>query len=175
MKDTNHDCKIPTDWADARGAARTNDLKNFLDPSSEMVTFYATLNPCLADTDVLTKNPITEFVALAFPSSVTPDEHKEINSNLIAFRTALLEKTPENARPVTWSMGQVSRPGTVDHSNSPSGQALVHIITVGWPSIGAHMAARETQVFADAIKPVREKALPPPKGIEMRHAKLQKI
>ncbi|GAD93609.1 conserved hypothetical protein [Paecilomyces variotii No. 5] len=163
------------DWADARGAARTNEIRHFLDASTEMITFYVSLIPSLAGTDVLTKNPVTELVGLAFPSDMSPDEHKKVNSDLIAFRTALLEHMDKNARAISWSMGHVSRPGTVDHASSPSGKALVHMLAVGWESVEAHKAARETQVFADVIKPLREKMLPPPKGVEMRHAKLNKI
>ncbi|KAJ9257359.1 hypothetical protein DTO027B5_3874 [Paecilomyces variotii] len=163
------------DWADARGAARTNEIHKFQDTSTEMITFYVSLSPSLAETDLLTKNPVTELVGLAFPSDMTPDEQKKVHFDLIAFRTALLEKMDENLRPVSWSMGHVSRPGTVDHANSPSGKALLHMLAVGWESVDAHKNAKETQVYWEVIKPLREKMLPPPKGLEMRHAKLTKI
>jgi len=113
-------------------------------------------------------------VGLAFPTSITP-EHKELNKDITNFRKTLMEKLPDNARPKSWSMGNVDRPGSVPHPNSPSGQVLVQFLAVGWESVDAHKAARETPEFNEAIKPIREKMLPPPKGLEMRHVSFTKI
>ncbi|KAL2217674.1 hypothetical protein M432DRAFT_549342 [Thermoascus aurantiacus ATCC 26904] len=162
------------EWGDARGAARASILAPFLEPSTEAVAFYTTLSPPISTTATLTDNPVTELVGLAFPTSITP-EHKELNKDITNFRKTLMEKLPDNARPKSWSMGHVDRPGSVPHPNSPSGQVLVQFLAVGWESVDAHKAARETPEFNEAIKPIREKMLPPPKGLEMRHVSFTKI
>lgn len=131
--------------------------------------------PPIADSDTLASNPVTELVALSFPTSFTPDEHKALNQNLIDFRIALTEKLPEGSRPKSWSMGHVDRPGVVEHKASPSGQAFVHFLAVGWDGVDKHMAVRETTEFNETIKPIREKALSPVEGLKMKHVSFKKI
>ena len=72
-------------------------------------------------------------------------------------------------------MGWMDRPGTLDHSGSPSGKAMVHLLAVGWANVEAHKAARETKEFSESIKPIRERMLPPVQGFWMKHVPFRKL
>jgi hypothetical protein len=72
-------------------------------------------------------------------------------------------------------MGHVDRPNTVQHDKSPSGQARIHLLAVGWESTEAHEDAKQTKEFIDGIAPIREKLLPPVPGLEMKHVRFQKV
>lgn len=80
-----------------------------------------------------------------------------------------MEQLPQSAGPLSWTMGQLDRPSKLDHANSPSGQALVHFLAVGWESVEAHLKAKETDKFTEGIAPLREKMLAPIPGLQMRH------
>lgn len=164
-----------TEWSDTGGASDVTALSPFLDPSRNVITIYATLNPPALTADILSENPVTEIIALAFPSSMTTTEHRELDDAVGAFRVALLEHMPENIRAQSWSMGYIDRPGTAEHQSSPSGKALVLLMAIGWDSVEAHMAARKTSVFADKIRPIRQRMLPPLEGLEMKHVSFTKI
>lgn len=173
MKDANGNRGIV--WTDARGASHSAQLAPFLEPNTTPTTLYTTLVPSLTDTQTLTANPVTELVALSFPTSLSPEEHGALNQNLIDFRTALTEQLEEGKRPVSWSMGHVDRPGGVEHTASPSGRAFVQFAAVGWKSVETHMAVRETREFKETIQPIREKALSPVEGLKMKHVSFKKI
>ena len=72
-------------------------------------------------------------------------------------------------------MGRVHRPSTVAHEQSSSGHAIVYLLAVGWETVEAHKAAKETQEFVAGITPIRGKMLPPVPGLEMRHVRFQKV
>lgn len=112
---------------------------------------------------------------MTFPSSLNPEEHKKLNSDLINLRVALTEKLDEKSGANSWAMAQVHRPGTFQHPKSPSGEAFVYLLAVGWESVDAHMAARETKEFEESIKPIREKMLPAVEGLGMKHVSFKKI
>lgn len=162
-------------WTDARGASHSAQLTPFLEPNTTPTTLYTTLVPPITDTETLTTNPVTELVALSFPTSLSPDEHSALYQNLIDFRSALTEKLEEGKRPVSWSMGHVDRPGGLEHTASPSGKAFVQFLAVGWESVEKHMAVRETKEFAQTIQPIRQKALSPIEGLKMKHVSFKKI
>lgn len=112
---------------------------------------------------------------LPFPSNLTVPEAKALNADLINFRTALLEQLPQAEAPRSWTMGHVERPGTVQHAKSPSGQAVTHLLAIGWESVEAHKRAAETEQFSKGIVPIRQKMLPPVPGLELKHVSFQKI
>lgn len=72
-------------------------------------------------------------------------------------------------------MGQVDRPSAVQHAKSPSGQATLYLLVVGWESIDAHEKTKETEQFASSISPIREKSLGAIPGLEVKHVSFQKI
>lgn len=153
-------------------------LKPFLDPSSpQVITFFANLNPPpMTTSGTFADNPVTELVAFAVRSDISPDDQRQWDNDTIALRSALMEKIPQkDLRPLTWSTGCVARPVNFDHPRSPSGKAIVYILAVGWESKEKHLAARETPEFAETIQPLREKMLPPVKGLEMRHVRFRKV
>jgi hypothetical protein len=114
-------------------------------------------------------------VALTFPDSLTPDEQKKLNADLIEFRSALTEKLPQGQRPVSWAMAQVERPGTMEHERSPSGRAVGHLLAVGWESVEVHQVARETGEFQRTIAPIRERMIPAAPGLGMKHVSFEKV
>ncbi|CAG7931427.1 unnamed protein product [Penicillium olsonii] len=166
-----------TDWSDARSSTDQNMLDPFLaeDNAQQPTSVYVTLSPPISATATLTQNPVTELCALPYASTLSVLEAKQINANLISFRTALMEQAPQMAGPRSWAMGQLDRPCKLDHALSPSGKATVHFMAVGWDSVDAHLKAKETEKFVEGIGPLREKMLAPIPGLEMKHVSFQKI
>ncbi|KAE8373734.1 hypothetical protein BDV26DRAFT_284866 [Aspergillus bertholletiae] len=162
-------------WADAHGGSQPQLLASYIEPNTQVSVIFTTLIPSITETESLTTNPVTELVALTFPSSLTPDEQMKLNADLIEFRAALTEKLPKAERPKSWAMAQVERPGTLEHEKSPSGQAILHLLAVGWESVDAHKAARETGEFKRTIAPLREKMIPSVPPLGMKHVSFQKI
>ncbi|KNG83171.1 hypothetical protein ANOM_007445 [Aspergillus nomiae NRRL 13137] len=162
-------------WADAHGGIQPQILTPYLEPNTQVSVIFTTLTPSITETKSLTTNPVTELVALTFPNSLTPEEQKKLNADLIEFRAALTEKLPEGERPKSWAMAQVERPGTLEHEKSPSGQAVLHLLVVGWESVDMHKAARETEEFKRTIAPIREKAIPSVPPLGMKHVSFKKV
>ncbi|GAQ07071.1 hypothetical protein ALT_4392 [Aspergillus lentulus] len=162
-------------WEDSHAKCQADLLTPYLEPDSKVLSFYTTLTPSPSETETFTTNPVTELATMTFPSSLNPEEHKKLNSDLINLRVALTEKLDEKSRANSWAMAQVHRPGTFQHPKSPSGEAFVYLLAVGWESVDAHMAARETKEFEESIKPIREKMLPAVEGLGMKHVSFKKI
>lgn len=102
-------------------------------------------------------------------------EARQINADLISFRTAQMESMPQVTGPLSWAMGQLDRPCKLNHALSPSGKATVHFLAVGWDSVNAHLEAKETLKFSQGVAPLMEKMLAPIPGLEMKHVSFQKI
>lgn len=165
-----------SDWTDARCSITGSLLKPFLaDENQPIPAIYATLSPPISSSDTLTKNPVTELCFLPVPNNLSASETRQLDADLINLRTALIVQLPQAARPRSWSMGHVDRPNTVQHDKSPSGQARIHLLAVGWESTEAHEDAKQTKEFTDGIAPIREKLLPPVPGLEMKHVRFQKV
>jgi hypothetical protein len=166
-----------SDWTDARCSITASLLKPFLAEENEAITeIYATLSPPISSTDTLTRNPVTELCFLPFPNDLSASETRQLDADMINFRTSLVVQLPQAEGPRSWAMGHVDRPSTVQHDQSPSGRARVHLLAVGWESAEAHKKAKETKEFVNSITPIREKLLAPPvPGLEMRHVSFQKI
>lgn len=161
---------------DARCSANSILLQPFLlEQDKPFLTIYTTLNPPISSSDTLTKNPVTELCFLPFPSNMSASDTRQLNVDLINFRTALIVQLPPDARPRSWTMGEVNRPSTVAHEQSSSGHATMYLLAVGWETVDVHKAAKETQEFVAGITPIRKKMLPPVPGLEMRHVRFQKV
>ncbi|KAJ5380715.1 uncharacterized protein N7496_003143 [Penicillium cataractarum] len=165
------------EWTDARCAITSCLLKPFLVEEDQPITaIYATLSPPIGSTETLTKNPVTELCFLAFPNNMSACETRQLDAELINFRTALVVQLPQEMGPRSWSMGHVDRPSTVKHGTSPNGLATVHLLAVGWETMEAHDDAKKTKEFVDAIAPIREKLLlPPVPDMEVKHVRFQKL
>lgn len=72
-------------------------------------------------------------------------------------------------------MGQVERPGAVEHQASSSGEAFVHFLAVGWESVEKHLTIKGSKEFMESIKPIREKMLTPVGGLKMKHVSFQRL
>ncbi|PYH91964.1 hypothetical protein BO71DRAFT_451753 [Aspergillus ellipticus CBS 707.79] len=181
------------DWKDAHPgpSATAETLTPFLpSPSSQTpqtnpptpTTLLATLTPPLTTsashphtpaTNTLPSHPITELFCPSFPTSLTPAETSALHASMTAFRTEMLKNLPEGARPISFSMGQVERPGTRKHEGSPSGEAWGMVVVAGWESLERHMAAKGMEAFGRGIAPVRERMLKGGVGavVGMRHVR----
>jgi hypothetical protein len=102
-------------------------------------------------------------------------ETKVLDADMLNFRKTMTEELAQEKAPVSWAMGHVDRPGTIQHAKSPNGQAVVRLLVIGWPSVQAHKDAKDTDQFNRTILPLREKMLPPVPGLEMKHVSFQKI
>jgi hypothetical protein len=112
------------------------------------------------------------------PDDLSAEQHRQLNVDQATFRAAGLTNpsTPDSSRALSWARGQVERPRTFEHAGSRSGKVVVHLQVVGWRDRESHAAFRETQAFADTIRPLREVAVyPAAKGLEMKHVKFLKI
>ncbi|OJJ50170.1 hypothetical protein ASPZODRAFT_90063 [Penicilliopsis zonata CBS 506.65] len=163
------------DWADARGSCPASLLSPLLEAESAAISIYTSLHPPVSKTDLLTWNPVTEVCALAFPSSLSADERHTLMGHLAEFRGAVVQGLEACKAPVSWSMGQVERPGRMKHAESASGEAEFFLLVVGWKSVEAHMEAKETSRFLEAIAPIREMMLPPLPELGMKHVRFQKV
>ncbi|QQK42471.1 Isocitrate dehydrogenase kinase/phosphatase [Penicillium digitatum] len=165
------------DWTDPRSTINIHLLEPFLAPENPQPpsSLHVTFSPPLSCTETLTKNPVTELCTLSFPSDLDVLATRQINADLISFRTTLVEQLPQSAGPRSWSMGHVDRPSKLTHEKSPSGQAFAHVLAVGWENGEAHLKAKETEKFVQGIAPLREKMLPPIPGLEIKHISFQKI
>ncbi|OQE26833.1 hypothetical protein PENSTE_c005G01057 [Penicillium steckii] len=164
------------EWTDARCSTSVALLQPFLAPSAQPPTaLYTTLSPPISSTGTLTANPVTEICTLPFPSSLTVQETRQLNADLINFRIVLVEHLPQASGPRSWAMGHVDRPSTVQHAKSPSGHAILHLLAIGWETVEAHLQAKETEQFQQAVAPIREKMLPPVPGLEIKHVSFKKV
>lgn len=165
------------DWNDPRSSTDLNLLDQFLavDNAQPPTSVYVTLSPPISATATLTQNPVTELCTLPYASTLSVLEAKQLNADLISFRTALMEQMPQVASPRSWAMGQLDRPCKLDHAHSPSGKATVHFLAVGWDSVDAHLSAKETAKFSEGVAPLMEKMLAPIPGLEMKHVSFQKV
>ncbi|KAJ9490344.1 hypothetical protein VN97_g2916 [Penicillium thymicola] len=165
------------DWTDPRSTINVHLLEPFLDPENPQTpsSLHITFSPPLSCTETLTRNPVTELCTLPFPSDVDVLAVRQINADLINFRTTLVEQLPQSVGPRSWSMGHVDRPSKLPHEKSPSGQAFAYLLAVGWESMETHLKAKETDKFIQSIAPLREKMLPPIPGLEIKHVSFRKI
>jgi hypothetical protein len=166
-----------TDWSDPRTATDKSLLDRFLAPDNPQAptSIYVTLTPPISTTSTLTKNPVTELCSLPFASTISALEQRQLDTDLINFRAALMEQLPQSTGPCSWAMGYIDRPTKLVHANSPSGHAVVHFLTVGWDSVEAHMKAKESTKFSESMAPLRKKMLAPIPGLEMKHVSFQHI
>ncbi|KAF7712849.1 Uncharacterized protein PECH_002574 [Penicillium ucsense] len=164
------------DWTDARCSINPELLKPFLANEDQPLTaVYATLTPPISSTDTLTKNPVTELFFLPVSTVISEYESRQLHADLIKLRSVMVTRLPQAEGPVSWSMGQLGRPSTVRHEQSPSGRATVHLLIVGWESVETHSRARETKEFVDVFTPVSERLLPPIPELGMKHVRFQSI
>ncbi|RJE20588.1 hypothetical protein PHISCL_07074 [Aspergillus sclerotialis] len=168
------------DWTDTRGASRAKLLTPFLQPETEVLTMYTTLTPSMSIKE-LCKNPVTQLCPLTFPTSLTPDEHSRLNTSLANIRTQELTSPVDDARPLNWFMGHVDRPGIRTHPTSPSGEAFVVLMVIGWESVEAHVKVRDTEQFRGNLEGITDNLLPtgsgllPGESLGMTHVKFQEL
>jgi heme-degrading monooxygenase HmoA len=90
--------------------------------------------------------PIVEMLTLYFPSDV---DQAMVESTLITF----IQTIVDNAKGfVGYTTGWVAE--EVEHEKI-EGKARAYAVAIGWESLEAHMAYRDTQTFKDDIVKVR--------------------
>ncbi|CRG84551.1 hypothetical protein PISL3812_01820 [Talaromyces islandicus] len=174
------------EWADSSSSIPISRLEPFIDSAgtspdddddpTKLITFFTSLSPPISTTETLTKNPVTELASFAIPDDIAPKSLTQFNIDLNNFRDALVHRVqPADVKPASWSMGQVGRPTAFDHPDSTTGKVFAYLLAVGWQSKEKHMAVRETKEFKETIVPLRQAALSPLRGLEMRHVTFQRI
>lgn len=100
--------------------------------------------------------PVTELATFTLPPSSTD----AFNASLGPFAETV-SKTADGCAGVAkgWSVEDV------EHEKLDDGKGKACLLAVGWQSVEAHMAYRETEGFKGAIGPLREG----PVAVEMRH------
>lgn len=108
--------------------------------------------------------PVTEFATFYLPSSTSDDEKKEFNDKMVG----LGEVIQRHAK----GKGGTSSAWIVEEVEHPSvGTGIGYAVAVGWESVEAHSAFKETQEFKDAIGQVGGLF----KGVVMYHVKFQEV
>ncbi|KAF1352282.1 hypothetical protein BDV97DRAFT_397317 [Delphinella strobiligena] len=105
--------------------------------------------------------PVTELATFYLPSKTS-----SFQTNLERFEKASSESGTNGFLGITtgWSIEDVEHEG---FSEGKTGKSV--LLAIGWDSIDAHMAFRETDVFKDIIGLLRGE----PKGVELHHATLR--
>ncbi|KAL1956530.1 hypothetical protein VTO42DRAFT_7093 [Malbranchea cinnamomea] len=164
------------EWRDNNSSAPLSLLDSLLEKETRPISLHATLTPPLLqdkETELLTASPVTELAVLGFPHNLEPHDRSALDNDLVQFRAALLGLQQVKA-PASFSMGWVERPSAVPHTGSPSGQASLVILVVGWGSKEEHEAVRETEEFGRTIKPIRERMVPATPALQMRHVRFKR-
>jgi len=90
--------------------------------------------------------PIVEMLTMYFPSDV---DQASVDTTLIGF----IQTVVDNAKGfVGYTTGWVAE--EVEHEKI-EGKAKAYVVAIGWESLEAHMAYRETQTFKDDIVKLR--------------------
>lgn len=108
--------------------------------------------------------PVTEFVTFYLPPSISSDEKTNFHKIMSDFGKVVRQHAK-------WFRG-MSCGWIVEEVEHPSvGTGFGYAAALGWDSVGAHMAFRETQEFKDAIGQVRSGS----KGAVMYHVKFREV
>lgn len=124
--------------------------------------YHAYLKPHATTAATKLAAPVTEFVTFYFPSSISSDDKKDFDEAMASFLDAPQQHADGFRGASTgWIVEEV------EHASVGKGRG--YVAALGWNSVEAHMAFRETDEFKKAIAPIREKA----KGSVMYHIKFQ--
>ncbi|KAL6242877.1 hypothetical protein RBB50_009977 [Rhinocladiella similis] len=114
-----------------------------------------------------TTTPTTEIVHMYFPTSYSDQDKKKVADDTKAL-IAVLEKEASTYRATAggWVEEDVNIPGTEE-------KAKAFVLLIGWTSVEAHLAFRETKAFAENVHLLRDaKDL---KKLEALHASLIEV
>ena len=91
-------------------------------------------------------SPVTELITAFFPASVSADVQAKFTENAGKF-LKVSESAHDGFKDATagWVVEQQ------DNEKVEGKKAKAYVAAIGWPSIDAHKAFRETQVFKDNI------------------------
>ncbi|KAL4970709.1 uncharacterized protein BDV14DRAFT_161738 [Aspergillus stella-maris] len=168
------------DWEDSHSGIsnQTSPLTPYLEPDTNITKLFTTLSPTDDDnpaTQTLLSNPITELAPLPFPSILSNDDRSAVSAAIVSLRKACHEENEEKVRCKTFMIGQIERPGELEHEKAEGGKVFVHLLVAGWKDVDQHMGARETEGFKKSIGPIRERMAPPMEKLGMRHVKFQEV
>ncbi|KAL4932627.1 uncharacterized protein BDV17DRAFT_168709 [Aspergillus undulatus] len=168
------------DWSDSHSGIQqtSSPLADFVEENTNITKLFTTLLPTDTDipaTSTLTSNPITELAPLPFPTTLSSDDRSAVSAALVSLRKACNEDNEEKVRSKSFLVGQVERPGELEHQKAEGGKVFVHLLAVGWESYEQHQEARESEGFQKSIGPIRERMAPPMEKLGMKHIKFQKV
>ncbi|KAF6835544.1 hypothetical protein CPLU01_04220 [Colletotrichum plurivorum] len=105
---------------------------------------------CLTDPwppDVLAEAPVTQVLMLFFPSDLDDAAFNSLTIQFEGFKTKALDQAPD-CRGVAYGW---STDGDVPVMGQPGRTGTVLMAFVGWPSVEAHVAFRQTELFRENI------------------------
>ena len=106
--------------------------------------------------------PVTEFVTFYLPSETSEADKNEFHEGMTEFGKVFQEHADGFRGTSTgWAVEELEHPSV--------GTGLGYVVVVGWDSVDAHMAFRETNEFKDAMGKLGSKI----KGAVMHHVKFQ--
>ncbi|KAK0642426.1 hypothetical protein DIS24_g9038 [Lasiodiplodia hormozganensis] len=113
---------------------------------------------------VTTAAPVTELVSFYVPATYN-------TADFVGPWDEFARVAAENAQGIVGSAGAWAEEDDVEHASlkDVGGKGRVFLALIGWESVDAHMAYRETQAFKDSI--VKLRALV--SGIEMHHVEFK--
>ena len=102
---------------------------------SPAVVYHATLSPSTSHGPSDTFAPVTEIMTAFFPPSISPSA-KSAFEDALASRSALLTAHGSTGSAGGWA-------------EEPQAQGVAYVAVVGWPSLAAHKAFRESKDFKE--------------------------
>ncbi|KAK8196901.1 hypothetical protein IWZ00DRAFT_181585 [Phyllosticta capitalensis] len=136
-----------------------NNIKGIMSPTAAPILTHHALAPD-ASAASSTAAPVTELVSFYFaPDFVNAD----FDAPVAAFADAAAAHAKGlHAYTAGWAVEE-----DVEHASlaEAGGKGKLWLLVVGWDSIDAHMAYRQTQAFRDTIGGLRAKS----SGVEMHH------
>lgn len=141
-----------------------NNVKAIMSPTAAPTLTHHTLSahPSSSSDGPVTASPVTELVSFYFP----PDfAEADFDEPLQTFADAAAQHAQGlRASAHGWSVEK-----DIEHASlaaaGAKGKGKVWLLVVGWDSIDAHMAYRQTDAFRETIGGLRAKA----SGVEMHH------
>ncbi|KIW87269.1 uncharacterized protein Z519_12172 [Cladophialophora bantiana CBS 173.52] len=158
-----------TEWSIDNATMNVEGLASLTKRSPEMVKIRTVLQPSLSEVGGLQATPCIDVTTLTFKGNSTEQERA---TDLVAVQRMKRCVTQDVATDVQPRFYCLSRPDTfpeVASSESPSGKADLCVAVVGWTSRQQHYDMWKTEEFKALIPSVRERLLPYPPGVGMKH------
>lgn len=164
-----------TEWADDKETASVDDLRPLAKSGPELIKLRTRLTPLLSSVGGIMSAPIVDVTPLTFVSDETPEERLKTLATIEMMRSCVMEKVPDELRPSFYCLSNPDCCPVVTSPESPTGKAIAHVAVVGWQSTQQHHDVWKTDEFKQMIPKVRERLLPWPPGLGIKHMSFRMI